>query len=209
MAAVFYETRLISHSRERRRDAQASRGICSKCQKVVAMPNEAEVGTLFPQVSVQACRRDSRSSKHNSIFNLPSKSTCGIHSNPANSSNPLYQVVPIKRRKLLPMPETQGYKSGVQCHDGPDPVLCVEFIFSAFSLCTLYIKSTMTSFSCIPRPLKCFRTVPASCSFVCRLVCRLRFMVGEYMPMPPGFDRTHWWYVLTNEAGAVRRCSRR
>lgn len=49
---------------------------------------------------------------------------------------------------------------------------------------TLYRNSTMASFSCIPKPLKCLRTVFDSWSLLCLRFSLRRAIVGEKRPMP-------------------------
>lgn len=55
---------------------------------------------------------------------------------------------------------------------------------------TLHMNSRITSFSWIPRPLKCFLTALARPSLLCRRFCCLRTIVGEYLPILPGSDMT-------------------
>lgn len=69
---------------------------------------------------------------------------------------------------------------------------------------TLYRKSTIASFSCIPKALKCLRTAFANCSLPClRWSLRLA-IVGENSPMP-GRESSSWLYSLLKADGVSTR----
>jgi len=119
-------------------------------------------------------------------------------------------VGPKSRERLLNFVERHGL---VSCYLSGSCVWASDFRFLVgfATPCVLILckKSTMTSFSWVPRPLKCFRAEVASRSLLCRRKSFRLAIVGDCRPMPPGWARTHRWYSFSKALGVLSWYTRR